>query len=234
MMEIDEIRTGPWEESYSRKENYLFYPREEVVKFLNRFVRKRIGVTEFHDLLDSSRPVRALDYGCGIGRHTLLLREFGIEAYGVDVSRKALSMARTLSEHSGFPELINRFVVVDGRELPFVKDFFDFTIADSVLDSMTFPLAKQSIREIDRVTQRYAFISLIRGNDLLHGRDYSGEEVVQQDHEKGTVQSYFNWHKINLLLESTGFSILWCHLLTEESVLSADVNSRYYLVLAKK
>ncbi len=30
-----------WEESYARQENFIFYPKEEYVKFLNRFVRKK-------------------------------------------------------------------------------------------------------------------------------------------------------------------------------------------------
>ena len=41
-----------WEESYDRYENFIFYPKEEYVKFLNRFVRKRIGINEFAQVLD--------------------------------------------------------------------------------------------------------------------------------------------------------------------------------------
>ena len=31
-----------WEESYGRGENFMYYPKEETVKFLNRFVKKKI------------------------------------------------------------------------------------------------------------------------------------------------------------------------------------------------
>ena len=40
-----------WNESYDRYENYIFYPKEEVVKFLNRFVRKKIGDNNFQNVL---------------------------------------------------------------------------------------------------------------------------------------------------------------------------------------
>ena len=30
-----------WEESYGRGENFMYYPKEETVKFLNRFVKKK-------------------------------------------------------------------------------------------------------------------------------------------------------------------------------------------------
>ena len=30
-----------WEASYSRGENFIYYPKEEIVKFLNRFIKKK-------------------------------------------------------------------------------------------------------------------------------------------------------------------------------------------------
>ncbi len=32
------IHRTKWEESYDRKENFIFYPKDEYVKFLNRFI----------------------------------------------------------------------------------------------------------------------------------------------------------------------------------------------------
>ena len=64
-----DLKAVKWEESYGRLENYIFYHQAEVVKFLNRFVRKRTGVNTFKDILTSgSGKLRALDFGCGIGR----------------------------------------------------------------------------------------------------------------------------------------------------------------------
>lgn len=82
---MEEIFKNEWEESYKRHENFIFYPHDEVVKFLNRFVRKRIDIDEFIDILPM--PLKGLDFGCGIGRQTILMEEFGIEAYGIDISR---------------------------------------------------------------------------------------------------------------------------------------------------
>ena len=87
---MDELKTNSWEESYNNKENYIFYPQIEVVKFLNRFVRKRIGINEFQEILSqNSADLVALDFGCGIGRNTLLFEEFNILGYGVDLSSNA-------------------------------------------------------------------------------------------------------------------------------------------------
>ena len=39
--------------------------------------QKKIGIDKFEDKLDFSKKIRGLDYGCGIGRSTILMREFG-------------------------------------------------------------------------------------------------------------------------------------------------------------
>jgi ubiquinone/menaquinone biosynthesis C-methylase UbiE len=39
--------------------------------------------------------LRALDFGCGIGRSTRVLRKFGFDVTGVDISEDMLRIART-------------------------------------------------------------------------------------------------------------------------------------------
>ena len=38
-----------WDKSYNRFENHILYPKEEVVKFLNRFVRKKLSDKTFQN-----------------------------------------------------------------------------------------------------------------------------------------------------------------------------------------
>ena len=40
-----------WDESYVRHENHILYPKEEVIKFLSVYVRKKIGRDKFIDIL---------------------------------------------------------------------------------------------------------------------------------------------------------------------------------------
>ncbi len=69
-----DILKNKWQQSYLRSENFIFYPKEEAVKFLNRFVRKRIAVDKFIDIIDFlKKPVRGLDFGCGIGSLAILM-----------------------------------------------------------------------------------------------------------------------------------------------------------------
>lgn len=42
-----------WDEAYERGGNILFYPHEEVIRFVNKYVRKRVGLSEFKDVAES-------------------------------------------------------------------------------------------------------------------------------------------------------------------------------------
>jgi ubiquinone/menaquinone biosynthesis C-methylase UbiE len=228
-----DIYISKWDESYNRKENYLFYPKEEVVKFLNRFVRKKIGFNQFIDLIDFSKTVRALDLGCGIGRQTFLMNEFGLESYGVDISKTAIQTAKDTAKNLGHEDFTSRLSTINGAQLPFNNAYFDVVICDSVLDSMHFEVARTLINEIDRVAKKLVFLSFIAPNGLRHNEEFSGEEVVSSEHEQGTIQSYFTLSKIQALIEKTKFNIAWCHLVTDESILTKEKNCRFYVVLKK-
>jgi SAM-dependent methyltransferase len=222
-----------WDSSYKRKENFIFFPNEEVVKFISRFVRKKVGFTAYKDLLDFSKKVRGLDYGCGIGAQTILMRQFGIVPYGMDISLQAISFAKEFAERSGCPDIKANFILAKGSKIPFKNNFFDITISNAVLDSMTFNLARKLIKEFDRVTGKFLFLSLIAGDDHQHYREFNKEEIVKTRHEKGTIQSYFNWEKVERLIAGTKFKIVWGHLVTDESLLSPYKYGRYYIVLTK-
>ena len=226
---MSNVNKNKWDESYDRNENHTLYPKEEVVKFLNRFVRKKLGDNKFIDILMTDREkLRGLDCGCGIGRMTMLLNEFNIDSYGVDISKVAIQKAKEL-----FPVLSNKFAKIDGKVIPFKDSYFDISICESVIDSMNYNVAKKIIRELERVTDKLTFISFISGDDSEHYREYSGDEIVRTKHEKDTVQCWYNWTKINDLLSNTNYKIKWARLVTEESLIDSYKYGRYNVVLEK-
>jgi SAM-dependent methyltransferase len=226
-----------WNASYARGDNHMLYPKEEVVKFLNRYVRKRTSPTQFRDILPvrpGAQSLRGVDFGCGIGRLTLLLEEFGIQAWGIEVSNVSLELAGQLFDASGRPELKKRLVLNDGGMTPFEPGFFDVGVCAGVLDSMPFETARDVIRELDRIVSRVAYIDLISGdNDRFH-REFAGEEKVEAEVERGTIQSYFNWAKVQALVAETRFQIRDARLVTEQSMLRRYRYGRYHVVLEKK
>jgi len=231
---MKDLKNQNWEESYQRKENFIFYPQVEVVRFINRFVKKKIGIDQFDNILHTeNESIIALDFGCGIGRTTLLFEEFKIEAYGVDISYNAIEMARKLAAHH-FPfklELQDRFQQLNNDIIPFPDNYFDIAVSDSVLDSMYFKIAKNIIIELDRTVKRYLFISLISDpkNHSMDGK----EEIVKTDHEKGTIQSYYTLNKINELIINTRWKIKTITLIKETQLTRNFEGARYYIVLEK-
>ena len=227
-----------WEESYGRGENFMYYPKEETVKFLNRFVKKKKSLEEYVQLIDSPEKLRGLDFGCGIGRMTILLHEFDIDGYGIDISQNAVIEGKKLSKHFGF-NLESYLQAYDGEKIPFDDNYFDFTISEGVLDSMPFELAKKLIKDIERVTKRYFFLSLISAESADMFRQtkneelFDGEVEVEEAHEKGTIQSLFSKSKIEEFIKDTDFKIKWCELNTVAGCVSKYQHGRWYLVLEK-
>jgi ubiquinone/menaquinone biosynthesis C-methylase UbiE len=95
------MTTQSWQNHYTKKKSELAYPDENLVRMVSVYLRNR-GVT---------KPVCAVDLGCGSGRHMKLLADFSVDRIiGLDNSFNALSIARNASscpviqaDNSGIP-----------------------------------------------------------------------------------------------------------------------------------
>ena len=193
--------TEKWESSYERNENYLFYPSDEVIRFVSRFIKKRTGINYFKENTTNSN--RILDACCGIGRNVKFGIEMGFEMYGFDLSKNAV-----LFSHEWLVKKLklvqkSNLSVSSIDELSYENNFFDHVICDSALDSMPFEIAIDGISELYRVTKPGAlfYCSLISGDNSKFSKAFNGETIVEKPHEIGTVQSYFNKTKIIRLIE---------------------------------
>jgi SAM-dependent methyltransferase len=70
-----------------------------------------------------------LDAGCGTGEHTILAASRGARAFGIDISRRAIEVARRKADERGVDA---RFQVLDALRLDTLGETFD-TIVDSGL-----------------------------------------------------------------------------------------------------
>lgn len=39
-----------WDKLYENQNKFVFYPHEEVIRFVSKFIGKRVGLKEFHDV----------------------------------------------------------------------------------------------------------------------------------------------------------------------------------------
>ncbi len=201
-IEID-TRSREWEESYARRENHVFYPGDEVVRFVSRHIRRRKGLSEYEDVVPGASGAKVLDVGCGIGRTLVFGTRMGLTMYGTDLSSHAIGLAREWLASIGVADPAERVLAGDIRELPWPPAFFAHAVSDSVLDSMPFQIAQAGLSEIARVVRSggYFYCSLISGDETGRDPEFCGETLVTGTHERDTIQSYFNRTKIRRLVE---------------------------------
>lgn len=150
-----------WDERFKKAENILFYPQESFIRFLNKYIKKRVGFSKFEPILESQGGgIRGLDFGCGSGRQSVLMAEFGIEAYGVDISQRAIEISKQMADY--FDKKVN-FSVYDGKNLEFPDGFFDFSVClGGVLNCIPKSKLENIAKELQRITKTYICISYIQ------------------------------------------------------------------------
>lgn len=225
-------RKGQWEVSYQNRQNFVFYPHEELIRFVAKYLRKRVGLEEYQDRHAFGRAPRWLDLGCGIGRHVVYGHEAGMDVHGMDLSATAVAMARQWAARAGVSQVETRIRQGSADALPWGDGHFDVVISHGVLDSMPFAIAQKAVAEVRRVLRDggYFYCDLISGDESAHAREFAGEQVVKIEHEKDTIQSYFNFAKIERLIKGR-LELLECHLVRKTDVLKGEFIGRYHMVL---
>lgn len=224
-----------WNNSYGRSENFLFVASDEVIRFVARYLRRRVDVNDVRDVCPGAGGSRVLDVGCGIGRNILFGSQMGLSMYGNDLSSAAVAKAvEWLSPQLG-ADIAGRIVASDIRAMPWEKAFFDHAMSDSVLDSMPFEVAQEGVAEVARLVRPggYFYCSLISGDESGRPADFCGEVLVDGVHEKDTIQSYFDQTKIRRLLEPL-FEILDCSLTQVHNPLKGTHHGRWHVVTRRR
>jgi len=223
-----------WDQSYQRGDNFLFYPHEEVVRFISKYVRRRITLDGYEDLCKFNTNVRLLDLGCGIGRHVIFANQMGFDTYGIDISDVAIHAARQWASREGFSGANGKIVHGDIRKLPWPDNYFHVVLSHGVLDSVPFETAKVGLTEVTRVLVKegLCYCDLISSDGRQRAPGFVGEEVVATNHECGTIQSYFNYSKIENLIGNT-LDIIEVILVERKPLLTKGHSSRYHIILKK-
>ena len=83
--------THLWDSSYGRRENFVFSPSDEVVRFFSRSLRRRVGLDEIVDVYSGANGTRVIDIGCGLGRNVV----FGVNVTRLNASAAASPIVET-------------------------------------------------------------------------------------------------------------------------------------------
>ena len=129
-----------WEQRYQAGKVRINYPYDEVVSFmLGRYPEDRRNQTT------------VLDFGCGAGNHLWFLLENGFDAFGVDSSVTAVTLARETAARAVIKFDDNKVKVTSGDDLPFGDGMFDVVIDRSSLGQNRSEDIPALVAEIHRV-----------------------------------------------------------------------------------
>ena len=227
-----------WQKSYSRGENHCFVPSDEIVRFVSRYIVKRVGINEYKNLTKINKKLKVLDACCGIGRNLVFGEKMGLDMYGFDLSEIAIEKAKEFYLsifQDQFSTMDQKYKVSCINSIPWDNSFFDHVFCEMALDSMNYDIAKEGIAELARVTKNHGlfYCSLISGEKDSFSDNQTREEIVKTIHEEGTIQSYFNKQKVYDLLEPN-FKILnlELHKIINENDIITD--ARWHVIASNK
>ncbi len=222
-----------WNASYISGGNILFYPHEEIVRFVNKYVRKRENMASFKNVMELTnaewQSFRSLDLGCGIGRHMKFLDEFGLNPYGIDLSGSAIAMGKNWLYSIGRPSVADNMSIGSVAKLPYEDNWFQICVSHGVLDSMERDIAIKGMQEVHRVLKQGGMMYL----DLVMDNASSDvDEIVESGYEMGTIQSYFTLEGIHKLFEKM-FEIIELKIIEWKDASGNAFNRRAHLIIKK-
>lgn len=164
------------------------YYRSEESRY--RFIRKTSSLSNvLRFLADYYRaiiiriflkPKNCLDVGCGTGRLVSILRSFGIDAYGVEISDAALELAKKSVQ----PYLSKGSIT----KLPFADNEFDLVMTFDVFEHIDRSNIKNAIDETIRVSRKHVLHKLYTRENLwirlLHKIDRSHVSIYTYQYWK--------------------------------------------------
>ncbi|MCX8122709.1 MAG: class I SAM-dependent methyltransferase [Spirochaetes bacterium] len=175
--------TKRWNTHYTRDASVLLYPDEQLVRMLSKH---------------AANKARAIDVGCGTGRHIKLLYEFGCNyVVGIDISFNALVQSKKV--------LHADFVQAEIQNLPFGDSSFDIAVAWGSLHYAKKDMLPVMLHEIKRILAPHGvlFGTLRSENDTYIARGkHLGNNIWETDLTdiKGAVVSLYSLEEVKTYL----------------------------------
>ena len=239
---MTETFAAQWDVCWGHEESQPWYPDEQVVRFLARYVSRRMGFAAHAVRHAAGATPSGLDLGCGKGRHVLLMCELGIHAHGLDVSEVAISFARAWLKSRGLSAELRTGSMT---ALPYADASLDFVVAHGVFDHALRDVRVKAAAEVERVLRPggWFFVSVISERDSAFGQGRQVEDntwLVDEGFEQGIPQAFFDQERIRrefARFNTESMVLSENSALEGRSLIGTDKHyqrdSRYYLTLRK-
>ena len=162
--------------------------------FFPNVIRKR-EIELIEQVLSAEQPKLILDFGCGGGWLSILLRKLGFEFIGMDISKNMVRNAKIVCPACDF-------IICDAMRLPFKSDVFDFVIGISILHHLDL---KPATDELGRVSLAHSNFLFMEPN-LLNPFSAFGRRIFPMEaHTEG--EKPYTPNQLKMALKFAGFSI---------------------------
>lgn len=147
---------------------------------------------------------QALDYGCGTGRSSRLLKQFGMEAIGVDISKDMLEQASSKDPDGVYQH-------IESSKLPFADKSFDLVFSSFVfLEIASLDEMQKIFTEIRRVLKVSGYFIFITSSE----KGYKGDWVSLNYDFPENKRDLASGDKVKLQIRDTDvvlYDYYWTH-----------------------
>ena len=127
------------------------------------------GIAEF---LGDLRDKEVIEYGCGLGKLTVLLARSGARVTAFDISAQSIETTRRRAQLTGVEDMIT-FAVAPGEALPFDDASFDVAVGKAVLHHLDPVSGSRELARVLRPGGRAAFAEPLGINPIVRfARDH--------------------------------------------------------------
>lgn len=152
------LNVETWNSVYSEGRSLLYHPDETIVSFLSR---------------NKGKYKKGIDIACGAGRHTLLMAEMGIEAYGIDSSEASIKYAK---EQAKLRNLNAHFEHCLAQDMHFENESFDIAIMWGLLHYLSIDDQKTVVDTAHKILKKEGTL-LLTLRSIEDSRAKDGKEV---------------------------------------------------------
>ena len=122
-----------------------------------------------HDWLEAHCKVgtKTLDFACGSGENGIYAASVGSDVVGIDISPEGVENSRANAERFGV-EKHCKFEVMDGENMSFKTDTFDFAVEYGALHHVDLEAALSELARVLRPGGKMMCVEAMRHNPLIH------------------------------------------------------------------